>query len=70
MAWTLEQYNALNDAIAQGVTQVMYGNKLVIYRSLNEMLTLRNEMKKELGIGKNSPKRLFAIHDKGLNKSE
>lgn len=69
MAWTIEQYNTLNDAIAQGVTQVMYGNKLVIYRSLNEMMTLRDAMKRELGLAK-APKRLFASHSKGLNKSE
>lgn len=65
MAWTLDQYNALNDAIAQGVNQVMYGNKLVIYRSLDEMLKLRNTMREELGLNR-SPKRLFAKHDKGL----
>lgn len=69
MAWTIEQYNTLNDAIAQGVTQVMYGNKLVIYRSLNEMMTLRDAMKRELGLS-TAPKRLFASHSKGLNKSE
>lgn len=65
MAWTIEQYNALNDAIAQGVTQVMYGNKLVIYRSLNEMMTLRNAMREELGLNV-APKRIFAKHSKGL----
>lgn len=63
--WTIEQYNALNEAIAQGVTQVMYGNKLVIYRSVNEMLTLRNLMREELGLNE-VPKRLFAKHSKGL----
>jgi len=65
MAWTIEQYNALNDAIAQGVTQVMYGNKMVIYRSMNEMLTLRNLMREELGLNK-APKKLFAKYNKGL----
>lgn len=65
MAWTIEQYNALNDAIAQGVTQVMYGNKLVIYRSVNEMLQLRNLMREELELNE-APKRLFAKHSKGL----
>lgn len=65
MDWTLEQYNALNDAIAQGVTQVMYGNKLVIYRSLDEMLKLRNVMRQELGLN-TSKKRLFAKYNKGL----
>ena len=65
MAWTIEQYDALNNAIAQGVTQVMYGNKLVIYRSMNEMLQLRNLMRQELGLNE-APKRLFAKHSKGL----
>lgn len=65
MAWTIEQYNALDDAIAQGVTQVMYGNKMVIYRSLDEMLRLRNTMRQELGLN-TSRKRLFGRHSKGL----
>jgi hypothetical protein len=43
----------------------MYGNKIVIYRSLNEMMQLRNTMREELGLNK-APKRLFAKYDKGL----
>lgn len=69
MAWTQDNLTALDAAIAQGVTQVMYGNKLVIYRSLNEMLTLRNVMKQELGLN-TAPTRLFASHSKGLYKND
>lgn len=65
MAWTLDNLTALEDAIAQGVTQVMYGNKLVIYRSLDEMMKLRQTMRQELGLN-TAPKRLFAKHSKGL----
>jgi hypothetical protein len=65
MAWTIEEYEALDRAIAQGVTQVMYGNKIVIYRSLNEMMQLRNAMREELGLN-TAPRRLFAKHSKGL----
>lgn len=69
MAWTQDNLTALDAAIAQGVTQVMYGNKLVIYRSLNEMLQLRNVMKQELGLN-TAPTRLFASHSKGLDKND
>ncbi|MBS1776025.1 MAG: hypothetical protein JSS64_07065 [Bacteroidetes bacterium] len=49
-AFTTEQYNALNAAIAQGTLTVEYGDKKVTYRSLNEMLRIRAMMAKELGV--------------------
>ena len=49
-AFTLEQYNALNNSIAQGTLTVEYGDKTVTYRSLDEMLRIRNIIATELGI--------------------
>ena len=49
MAWTQIELDKLDAAIAKGVLKVKYIDREVIYRSLNEMLKIRNEMKKELG---------------------
>lgn len=66
MAWTTEQLEALEAAIATGTKQVMYGNKLVMYNSLSEMLQLRDLMKKELGLIKPNAGRKFGEFNKGL----
>lgn len=65
MAYTLEQLQTLEDAIAQGVNQVMYGNKMVIYRSVDDMIKVRNLMRVELGLTIGTT-RLYTNHDKGL----
>lgn len=48
MSFTLEQYQALKEAIASGVTTVTYGDKTVSYRSLSEMKELVKMMESEL----------------------
>lgn len=53
--FTLEQLAILDAAIVQGVTTVTYatsagGSKSVTYRSLSEMLRIRDIMRKELGL--------------------
>lgn len=62
--WTLADLNALTAAIAQGARKVKYADKEVEYRSLAEMMQLRDLMMRELGLYK--PARLFAKHSKGL----
>lgn len=62
--FTEDQFNTLNAAIAQGVLEVKYADKTVIYRSLKEMLTLRTLMKEELGIKRSGRK--YAKFNKGL----
>lgn len=64
--YTQQQYNTLCAAIAQGITQVKYGDKEVTYRSLNEMLKLKNLMEAELGIKKNTTRK-FISFKKGFN---
>lgn len=51
MAWTQTQLDALNDAIAAGVTTVSHNGKTVTYRSLTEMLRLRDRMQSEIANG-------------------
>lgn len=65
MAWTQEQYDALNAAIATGTKKVTYGDKSVEYQSLGEMLRLKEAMANELGIGRSSGKVLVST-SKGL----
>lgn len=65
MAYTQTQLDALEAAIAQGALKVKYENKEVEYRSLEEMLKLRDLMRSELGLVKKA-QRLYASHCKGL----
>ena len=51
MAWTQTQLDALNDAIAAGVTSVSHNGKTVTYRSLAEMMQLRDRMQWEIANG-------------------
>ena len=63
--YTMEMYNALVQAIATGAKEVKYHDKWVIYRDLDEMLNIKAQMERELGIDK-SPKRRYAEHSKGI----
>lgn len=62
--WTLEDLEALNNAIKQGVKEVYYGDKRVVYRSLSEMLQVRALIMSDLGIKKDGRK--YASTKKGL----
>ncbi len=66
MAFTQSQLDALDKAIASGTKQVMYGNKLVMYNSVNEMLRVRALMAKELGLTANKTDRKYGEFSKGL----
>ncbi len=68
--YTIEQYTALCNSIAQGATVVQYSDKKVEYRSLAEMLAIKRLMEQELGIGEFAPtaqsRRRVAIYEKGV----
>lgn len=64
--YTVEQYNTLCGAIAQGVLRVEYGDKKVEYRSLNEMQRIKSLMETSLGLNKKVKRRKFISHSKGL----
>ena len=68
MAYTVDQLNSLDDAIAQGVLEVKYADKTVTYRSLNEMNRIRGIIEKALGRGSSSRK--YAVFNKGLGSSQ
>lgn len=48
--FTTEQLETLTRAIAQGVLRVRYEDREETYRSMAEMIALRNEMRRELGL--------------------
>ena len=50
MAWSSTDLTNLEDAIAQGVLTVSINGKTVTYRSLADMLALRDVMRREIGL--------------------
>jgi hypothetical protein len=48
MAWTTEQRDALQAAIASGVLSVRYGEKTITYQSLDAMRSVLSEMDRQL----------------------
>lgn len=65
--FTIEQYNTLCAAIAQGALLVEYGDKKVQYRSLSEMLQIKSLMEKALNIGNKGNGRKYLNFTKGFN---
>lgn len=65
MAYTQPQLDALETAIAEGALKVEYGDKKVEYRSLNEMIRIRDIMRSELG-QLPKPRRTLASFSKGV----
>lgn len=65
MAFTQQNLDNLERSIAEGTLEVDYGDKRVKYRSLIEMLRIRDLMRNELGI--TAPRvRKFAQFNSGL----
>lgn len=72
-SFTEAQLIALESAIADGALKVKYSDKEVEYRSLEEMLKIRDIMRNSLGLNKSCKgrglfggKRLKMEHSKGL----
>jgi hypothetical protein len=73
-SFTQDQLTALESAIADGALKVKYSDKEVEYRSLGEMLKIRDIMRNDLGLNKACSKskglfggkRLHMEHSKGL----
>ena len=55
MAFTFEQYTALQEAIAGGEQTVRYADRSVTYRSLAEMHQILKMMRDELGLTAQEP---------------
>lgn len=66
MAFTSSDLTALDEAISSGALEVQYTDKRVRYRSLDDMIKLRNLMKRELGLQDTTKRRKTAVTGKGL----
>jgi len=67
MSFTQQQIDALEKAIAEGVSRVKYQDKEVQYRSLEEMQRILKIMKDSVsGSSPSSGLRVVFSHDKGL----
>ena len=67
MVYTIDQYNQLISAIAQGALTVKYADKEVTYRSLGEMFRIKQVMEKDLGLNPvANGRRVYAQYRKGL----
>ena len=66
MAYTLDQYNALTAAIAEGVAEVQYEDRRVRYRNQDAMLALQRIMARELGLEPTGPRRKRMASSKGI----
>jgi len=66
MAFTQTQLTSLEKAIAEGALEVQYADRKVVYRSLLEMMQLRDLMRKQLGEVENQGVRIATKFDKGL----
>ncbi len=68
MAWTQTQLDALDVAIVSGSLRVRYSDREVMYRSLDEMIRIRDLMRADLGLlGDNGGRNyMYAGFSKGL----
>ena len=67
MAFSQTQLDALEEAIATGSTRVKYADKEVEYRSLSEMLRLRDIIRRSLGLVDAGAGRVYPETSKGLS---
>jgi hypothetical protein len=65
MAFTSDQLTALENAIAEGALEVQYSDKRVKYRSLDEMMKIREMMRRDLGVTTSTDNRTYARFSKG-----
>jgi hypothetical protein len=62
----LEKLEKLEEAILTGAQTVMWKGKSITYRSLDQMIRIRNMVRKELGLTKKSA-RIYTKYDDGLD---
>lgn len=64
---TKDMFDTLEAAIVAGVREVYYGDKRVVYRSLDEMMRIRDMAAQVLGLWQPSEGRQFAEFGSGLH---
>lgn len=69
MPYTLAQLEALDAAILQGASSVSYEGKSVTYRSLDDMLRIRNIVATALGVAVWRPRTFLVAHSRGSSST-
>jgi hypothetical protein len=67
MTWSLEDLAALERAIASGARRVRYADREVEYRTLDEMLRVRAEIRGALAPPRRRPRYHTPTFSKGLD---
>ena len=65
MAFSASQLAALDVAIATGTTRVTHDGKTVEYRSISEMIQIRNLMRAEMASSTPGPRTTLVRFDRG-----
>jgi hypothetical protein len=65
-AFKEKQLESLEKAIADGALTVKYSDKMITYRSLDEMIRIRDILRKDLGKIESASTRRKAEFSKGL----
>jgi hypothetical protein len=65
MAYLQADLDAIEAAIKSGALKVKYQDKEVTYRSMDELMRIRDLMRKDLGLSNSTP-RIFTKFGKGL----
>ena len=63
--WGMNQLNAIEEAIASGVTTVSYNGKSVTYRSLDDLMRIRTVLQSALGLIPVVSGTILVNHDRG-----
>jgi len=67
--YTIDELNALEQAIATGAEEVQYADRRKVkYRSLEDMRSLQREMREVLGLS-DTPRNFVAVHTRFSNSS-
>ena len=66
MAWVQADLDAIEEAIVSGVLTVKYSDKEVTYRSLNELIKVRELIRESLGLTNSASQRMLSEFDRGL----
>ncbi len=71
-SYTQDQLEKLEAAIALGATRVKYADKEVEYRSIDDMIKIREMMRRDLGVVDTSLKggRHYFSHSKGFTADD
>ena len=67
MAWSASDLEEIEKAIKSGTLRVKYSDREVQYRSLQEMLQIRDMIAREVGTKPAGPTRRLAQFSKGLD---